>query len=441
VATGCYPPSSGCAIGYYWDTTKCICTYSQAYFDRLAYEKPTIISCIKNNLSESEYQTLRYLVGTNQKDKVLISSIYEKVKSCYLQTTTVAEVNITPGVANPKTPLEKESCLISLIGERAYSEINSGIREATYLEKFAFGKCYPDKSFLASEYITNNEDFKNETISCLKSVLGVVLYESVRKGEKNVPYELASEVDKCFGANVKPFVSSVSTYRIPGNILSCLKNVVGDNSFNLILSGQLQPTEEEKKGAKTCFDKLNSDQSKFVPPPVEQVPYLLEVNEEVKVNNAKQEVSKKRNKVIDNKIILNGKGPKDSVVTIYVFSEPIVVTTKTDENGDWIYELNDPVTGGKHIAYATVKTGAGDVRSSVFSFDVSAAEPDVNDIFVEESKATPTISKFMIFSLSVVGVGLLLLLSGIFIIRRTDENQHNFLSTFKRLLTGYRVKG
>jgi hypothetical protein len=334
--------------------------------------------------------------------------------------------------------MENESCLKEYIGEKAYQEIYSGVRVPSYPEKFAFQKCYENKSILTSEYLTKNKAISEETSSCLKSVLGLKLFESVKLGQDNVPYELKQEVDKCFGAKVRPFASSVSEYKAPDEILSCLEKAIGSDAYKSIKSGLRQPTDAEREKGKTCFNQLNEIQAKFVPPPVEQVPYLQEDNNTIKVNNSKQETNKKRNKIIDNKIIFNGKGPKNSTITIYVFSEPIVVTTKTDENGDWIYELKDPVDGGKHVAYATTKTSEGDVRSSVFNFDVSAAEPDLKDIFVEEFKTAPTVSRFMVFSLTIVGIGLVLLLGGIFIIRGTKENENNLLSTFKRLLTGYR---
>jgi len=109
------------------------------------------------------------------------------------------------------------------------------------------------------------------------------------------------------------------------------------------------------------------------------------------------------------KVIFKGKGLPSSSVAIYLYSEPIVVTTKTDENGDWIYELNQPLEEEKHVAYATVRTESGnDVRSSVFSFQVLAAE-NIGDLpqLLDESTANETQKRFVRYALTVIPIGLI----------------------------------
>lgn len=369
----------------------------------------------------------------------MITSLHEKVKSCYEKYTQYYTQNVVMETTVKEkiyTPLQNENCLKELIGEKAFQEIYSGVRQASYSEKFAFNKCYQVKSTQTPVILTKYNNISDSTVSCLKSVLGVDVYDKVNNNEKEVPYELKNEVDKCFGVSVKPFESTVG-YKSPEEVVSCLEKALGKDNYFAIQNGSRSPTDEEKKKGSNCFDELNEIQRRFVPPPVEQVPYLEENNESVNVTAVKQETAKKKKKIIDNKVVFSGKGPKDSIVTIYVFSDPVVVTTKTDENGDWVYELKDPVTGGKHIAYATVKAEGQNVRSSLFNFEVSAAEPDLKEMFIEEIKVATPVSKYMIYSLVILGVGLVILLTGIFVIRRAHDNEHNFLSTFKRMLTGY----
>ncbi len=383
---------------------------------------------------------MRYLMGTSDQERDLITSLHTKVASCYQKYTTYYGQNAvmgTPVAEKISTPAENEACLKGLIGEKAYQEVYSGVRPAAYAEKYAFNKCYQVKSNETSTVLAKYIDLPETAISCLKSVLGIKLYDEVNRGEKEVPYELKGEVNKCFGVPTKPFEATTG-YKAPEVVLTCLEKALGKDVYQSIKNGSRPPSADEMKKGSACFDELNEIQKKFIPPPVEQVPFITEDNEKVNLADAKQEVSKKRNKVTDSKIIFSGLGPADSVVTIYIFSDPVVVTTKTDENGEWVYELKDPVTGGKHIAYATTRTDGGDVRSSIFNFEVEAAEPDLKDLYVEEVKVATTISKYMVFSLVILGVGLIILLGSIFVMRKTKDNQHNFFSTFKRLFTGYR---
>ena len=101
--------------------------------------------------------------------------------------------------------------------------------------------------------------------------------------------------------------------------------------------------------------------------------------------NFKQETKKVKNTTIGGKVTFEGKGPPNTPVYIYIYSEPIVITTKTDENGEWVYELNQPLKGEKHVAYATVKDTSGKiVRSSVFDFTVVAANEKTVQLLQEE---------------------------------------------------------
>lgn len=67
-------------------------------------------------------------------------------------------------------------------------------------------------------------------------------------------------------------------------------------------------------------------------------------------------------------ILLQGKGLPNSLVTIYVYSEdPVVITVKTDENGNWSYELTKELENGQHEVYVAVTKESGEI--------ISKAEP------------------------------------------------------------------
>lgn len=60
---------------------------------------------------------------------------------------------------------------------------------------------------------------------------------------------------------------------------------------------------------------------------------------------------------------LSGKALPNMHVTIYVYSTPIVVTVKADENGDWTYELDKDIEDGEHEAYVAVTDATGKITA------------------------------------------------------------------------------
>ncbi len=60
-------------------------------------------------------------------------------------------------------------------------------------------------------------------------------------------------------------------------------------------------------------------------------------------------------------LLFEGRGPARAVVTLYVFSTPIVVRVQTDENGLWRYTLDRVLADGSHQVYVAVTGGGGRV--------------------------------------------------------------------------------
>jgi hypothetical protein len=66
----------------------------------------------------------------------------------------------------------------------------------------------------------------------------------------------------------------------------------------------------------------------------------------------------------DQKIKLNGKGLPNSFVTIYIYSnDPVIVTVKTNANGDWEYVLDKNLEDGDHEAYVAVTDNTGKITA------------------------------------------------------------------------------
>lgn len=61
------------------------------------------------------------------------------------------------------------------------------------------------------------------------------------------------------------------------------------------------------------------------------------------------------------KIKLSGKGPANEILTVYIYSTPIVLTVKTDSEGNWSYILDNDLEDGKHEVYVTVTGSDGKI--------------------------------------------------------------------------------
>jgi hypothetical protein len=67
---------------------------------------------------------------------------------------------------------------------------------------------------------------------------------------------------------------------------------------------------------------------------------------------------------------IRGKALPNSLVTLYIFSTPTVVTVKTDADGTFVYTFDKELEDGQHDVYVTVTDTAGDIlaQSNPFSF-------------------------------------------------------------------------
>ncbi len=59
----------------------------------------------------------------------------------------------------------------------------------------------------------------------------------------------------------------------------------------------------------------------------------------------------------------SGKALPNIFVTLYIFSDPIVVTVKTDAAGNWSYDLDKEIPDGNHEVYVAVTDNVGKITS------------------------------------------------------------------------------
>ncbi|MFH0755626.1 MAG: Ig-like domain-containing protein [bacterium] len=72
----------------------------------------------------------------------------------------------------------------------------------------------------------------------------------------------------------------------------------------------------------------------------------------------------------DKKINITGKFLPNNFVTIYIYSTPIIVTVKTNINGEWKYTLDEELENGKHTIYVATVNNTGKIlaKSTAFTF-------------------------------------------------------------------------
>lgn len=132
--------------------------------------------------------------------------------------------------------------------------------------------------------------------------------------------------------------------------------------------------------------------------------------------------------------LITGKALPNSFVTLYIFSTPVVVTVKTDAEGNWNYRFDKELDNGSHEVYIGMTDNAGNIvaKSKPFSFvkEAEAYTADTaSDVSSPQPQAAPKqslLSDYMIYmvvSISVVAIGLVLILLGIHL----DEHKRKHL--------------
>jgi hypothetical protein len=129
-----------------------------------------------------------------------------------------------------------------------------------------------------------------------------------------------------------------------------------------------------KAGEKVLLglDPTNSEIIKIVveDPTVSKAPIVSAYRvEEITMNENKE-------------IVLKGKALPNSYITLYLYSTPIVVTVKTDSNGEWQYVLDQELEDGKHTVYTATVNNTGKIlaKSSGSIFSKTAEAVTLEDL-------------------------------------------------------------
>jgi hypothetical protein len=128
-------------------------------------------------------------------------------------------------------------------------------------------------------------------------------------------------------------------------------------------------------------------------------------------------------------IRFQGKAEPNQVITLFVYSAmPIVLTVKTDANGNWVYDLDKSLVDGKHEVYVAVNNDKGRIVESSLPmpFFIEKAQAVTMDQFagIEDAANIPDrSSNMMMYYIGGVSVFVLFLILVFLTIRKkmTEE--------------------
>ena len=184
---------------------------------------------------------------------------------------------------------------------------------------------------------------------------------------------------------------------------------LADNVQEKVASGEI--TAEQAADILVRFDKVILDQ-----PTTSGVetPDKLRV---LKIENISPIIGQ-------NNLVISGFGPPNTFITLFIYSNPIVVTTKTDASGNFVYILDKDLLDGKHEVYVTITDSTGKIKekSSPLTFFIRRAQAVSEEEYlrgdVDVIAASQTaVTNYLIIAFVLVG-GVLVLFFGIYYMSR-----------------------
>lgn len=136
---------------------------------------------------------------------------------------------------------------------------------------------------------------------------------------------------------------------------------------------------------------------------------------------------------------IRGKGLPNSFVTLFIFSEPTVVTVRTDADGSFVYTFDKELSDGNHEVYVAVTDNAGEIiaQSNPFSFikqaqaftpvDANEAQVVINEVLISETSNYKTV-----VGLGILAFGLILVMLGLSLRPKDSQSTNVNISDSKK---------
>jgi len=222
---------------------------------------------------------------------------------------------------------------------------------------------------------------------------------------------------------------------------TCVEKVLSPERYTLIINNKTRPTVDKLTKISNCFAP-----SKYILPsnfsPIDPIKIDdLKIDDTTTVGNLKN-VTIKNDGIEKQTLKITGTAKPNSTVIIYIFSDPLVITTSADNEGNWQYTLEDPLEPGKHEVYTVVDKGDGTYkRSDPLSFVISTAaatDANPNGLSLNLAKAptrTPNESNtnMILFVAGSIAVLVITLVGLYFVVIRTHKKHQHQLRTINQL--------
>jgi hypothetical protein len=201
----------------------------------------------------------------------------------------------------------------------------------------------------------------------------------------NQPTLLAEEIDSEDSSQTddspevtveQPSETLTRIFKTDSEVNSCVVLRLGQGEFDSLVDQNRRPTHDEFTEYLDCYEDENYVLPSILTPVAPSQVKELEESRSLRMNDVYNSL-----RFIDDSsgskklLILSGVADPNAQVLIYIFSEPLVLATTADSDGNWSYSLEDPLAEGEHEVYALVEKGDGKYeRSTVASFVIGSAE-------------------------------------------------------------------
>jgi len=131
----------------------------------------------------------------------------------------------------------------------------------------------------------------------------------------------------------------------------------------------------------------------------------------------------------ENYIVFSGVGPPNTYITLFIYSNPIVVTVKTDESGNFTYTLDKDLMDGQHEVYVTITDETGKIKekSSPLSFFIRRTQAVTEEEYLRgdvnvDVERTTIVGNYLLIAVAIVGIVLVIIL-GAYLVSKKGKNE------------------
>lgn len=200
-----------------------------------------------------------------------------------------------------------------------------------------------------------------------------------------------------------------------------------DECIRASLGGRTESTPADEPKIRACYEQTGKPlpaiaETSMPVKPNERLVNRLATTNELRVNQLENQLRRSPYVGETMIILLSGTAFPGKTVFIYILSESQVTAITANQDGTWSYELKNPLTPGRHMAYAVAEQAPGQfVRSEGVPFGIGQAEND-RDAQGRSLTIVPLESLPKNYLPYLVGLGFAVIVIGVVIlIRRTKR--------------------